>query len=152
MHIWRLSKRKYTTLDGEGARIYGGRWNSAGRPVIYTASSLSLALFEQFVRIDPGNIPDDFVSSKIEIPDDLPTEGIEYSKFPDSWREPEKFQWFRFQGDSWLEQLKTAVLIVPSVVIPLENNILINPIHTDAKNINIIEINNFVFDLRLFQQ
>lgn len=152
MHVWRLSKKKYGTLDGEGARIYGSRWNSAGRPVVYTASSLSLALLEQFVRVDPDNIPDDFASFKIEIPDDLAVERIEYNQFPANWREPENSKWFKMKGDYWLDQLKTAVLIVPSVIIPLENNQLINPRHGDFKKIKIIETTDFNFDLRLFQQ
>ncbi len=71
MRVWRLAKTDYAKLDGEGARLYGGRWNSAGKAVIYTASSLSLALLEQLVRIDPDEIPDDFVSIAIDLPDDI---------------------------------------------------------------------------------
>ncbi len=152
MHAWRLSKKKYPALDGEGAKIYGSRWNSVGKPVVYTASTLSLALLEQFVRIDPDSIPDDFASFKIRIPDDLPTEKIEYSQFPSDWREPGNSKWFKMQGDSWLERLSTAVLIVPSVIIFHENNLLINPRHADVKHVEVVEVNDFYFDLRLFQQ
>lgn len=152
MHVWRLAKRKYSLLDGEGARLFGGRWNSKGKAVVYTAHSLSLGLLEQFVRIDPDNLPEDFASFKIEIPDTISTKTIEYNQFPKDWRNVERSTWFKEQGDTWLDKLESAVLIVPSVIIPQENHYLINPLHSDSKKIKIKEINDFSLDLRLFRK
>lgn len=151
MQVWRLTKQRYAKkLDGEGARIYGSRWNSIGKPVVYTASSLSLALLEQLVRLDPDEIPDDFVSVAIEIPDSISKAHIPFNEFPNNWLESEMASWFKKQGDTWLDQQKTVALVVPSIIINEEMNILLNPLHLDIKQIKIIEIKPFSFDMRLF--
>lgn len=152
MYVYRLAKRKYDPLNGEGAKLFGQRWNSVGRAVVYTAHSLSLALLEQFVRIDPDNIPDDFVSAKIEIPDTVSFEIIEYTQFPRNWRSIECSSWFRNQGDAWLDRIGSSVLVVPSVIIPEEKNYLINPLHPQFKEIKVLEKNDFSLDLRLFRK
>lgn len=148
MRVWRLTKQRYAKkLDGEGARIYGSRWNSTGKPVVYTANSLSLALLEQLVRFDPDEIPDDFVSVSIEIPDSISKTHIHFNQFPKNWKEPEMTSWFKKKGDGWLEQQKTVALIVPSIIINEETNILLNPLHLDIKQIKILEIKPFSFDI-----
>lgn len=150
MYVWRLTKKRYAQLDGEGVRLYGSRWNSIGRPVVYTASSLSLALLEQLVRIDPDEIPNDFVSVKIEIPDNTSMDTISLASFPKNWQRSDNPLWFREKGDNWLDKQETAILIVPSAIVPEEKNILINPLHPGMKKIKIVEITPFIFDERLF--
>jgi len=76
MRVWRLAVGPHRALDGEGARIYGGRWNSPGVPVVYTATHLSLALLEQLVHVDPEDLPDAFRAFVIDLPDDIVTEVV----------------------------------------------------------------------------
>lgn len=150
MRVWRLTKQRHAKLDGEGARIYGSRWNSLGKAVVYTASSLSLALLEQLVRIDPDEIPSDFVSIAIDIPETLAMTHISLNGFPQDWRNPEQLPWFRNQGDHWLDKQETAILKVPSVIVTDEMNVLLNPMHSDIKQIKVLESKPFAFDTRLF--
>ena len=79
MIVYRLAKAAFTALDGEGARLFGGRWNSPGRPMIYTAASPSLAVLEVLVHLDlPIDLmPDDYRLLAIEIPDDAPIERLD---------------------------------------------------------------------------
>lgn len=150
MRVWRLAKASYAELDGEGARLYGGRWNSAGSALVYTASSLSLALLEQLVRIDPDEIPDDFVSIAIDLPRDFSVQMMTQDQFPAQWQKPEYLSWFRQQGDTWLKQQTSLALIVPSVIVSEETNILLNPQHPEMKKVKLAEIKPFIFDNRLF--
>lgn len=150
MQVWRLTKLRHTALDGEGARVYGGRWNSAGKAAIYTAASLSLALLEQLVRIDPDEIPDDFVSLRIEIPDDAPTTRINFQEFPPNWRRPESLYWFKERGNAWIDQQETLTMTVPSVIVPEETNIILNPSHAQIRRVKIVETKPFIFDDRLY--
>ena len=68
MELWRIARRAQVALDGEGARLYGGRWNSAGTAVVYAASHLSLAALEYLVHIDPDDAPDDLVALRLSVP------------------------------------------------------------------------------------
>ena len=150
MDVWRLTKQKYAALNGEGARLYGGRWNSVGKPMVYTSSHLSLAILEQLVRMDIDEIPEDFVSLQIKIPSKLRVSHIALNEFPANWKKHIDFTWFRQQGEQWLAKQHTAVLIVPSVVVSEETNILLNPMHVDFHKIQLVRTQAFDFDKRLF--
>lgn len=136
-------------MSGEGAKQYGGRWNSIGKPMIYTASSLSLALVEQLLRIDSDEIPDDFVRIEIKIPDSLTIDKINLHEFPRNWKTEARQSWFKEQGDTWLQKQKTAALIVPSAIVPEEMNVLLNPLYPSINKISILSIEDFIFDKRL---
>lgn len=139
MIIWRLCRRPYADLSGEGAARYGGRWNSPGHRIVYTASSAALAVLEVRVHLDlPFDLlPDDYVLVAI----DLGTLAVErVDVVPEN---PRAF------GDTWIKQARTPVLQVPSVIVQ-ETNFLLNPMHAAAGGAKIISIEPFTFDARLW--
>lgn len=148
MKAWRVAKEPFAALDGEGARLYGGRWNSPGRPLIYAAAHLSLALIEMLVRLPSGDMPDDYVQIEIAIPDDVATESP--SDLPGAPAPGSSSS--RGYGDTWLAERRTAVLLVPAVTVPQEHNVLINPLHPDARRITHTATDPVVWDQRLFQR
>lgn len=143
MHAYRLCKSRFSDLDGEGARLYGGRWNSRGNATVYTSSTLSLALLEYLVHVDPSNLPTDLVSIKIEIPDDVTAE-----TFGDDTAPPESIA--ATYGDAWIKENKALIYIVPSAIVA-EQNILLNPRHKEMRRVKIIHIKDFNFDSRLLE-
>lgn len=139
MRVVRLCKRKYGTLDGKGAAITGARWNSPGHAVAYTASCGALAVAEYLVHL--GTLPTYLVLMLIEIPDTLAIERVPSV--------PADVATSRQIGDEWLDSKSTAVLEVPSVLVPRQKNFLINPKHKLSGSIKVLEINPFAFDSRL---
>ena len=148
MIVHRLARLAHAKLDGEGARLAGGRWNSPGRPAVYASSRLSLAALELLVHTDVPLVPPDLVAFEIEIPDALDVESVALTDLPKDWRQP----WHlacRAIGDTWLAEERTAVLRVPSAVVPEEPNYIINPRHRAAKGIQVVGRRRFAFDARL---
>lgn len=141
MIVHRLAKAAHTGLDGEGARLWGGRWNSPGRAMIYTAASPSLAVLEVLVHLDlpPELAPLDYMLLAIDIPDDAPMEQL--VDLPD---QPQA------AGDDFLTRGAALVLRVPSAVVPQETNALINPRHPQAERLRLAGQEPFRFDRRLF--
>jgi RES domain-containing protein len=142
--VYRLAKAAYAALDGEGARLFGGRWNSPGRPMIYAAASASLALLEVRVHLDlPVElIPNDYRLLSIEIPDDADREQLDVA--------PAEPADCLAAGDAFLADGRALVLQVPSVVVPQERNALINPRHPDMARVRLTGNEAFVLDPRLF--
>lgn len=141
MIVHRLAKAAFTGLDGEGARLFGGRWNSPGRPMIYTAASPSLAVLEVLVHLDlpPELIPSDYRLLSIFVPDDAPLADV--AELPD---DPLSV------GDAFLALGEALVLRTPSAVVPQEHNSLINPRHPAAAGLKLAADEPFRFDPRLF--
>ncbi len=140
MLVYRLCKRHHINLDGEGAKLFGGRWNSRGIAAVYASQSLSLAVLESLVHFDFDELPDNLVWLEIEIPDSI--EVMEYKREQPSERTS------RQDGDKWLSSLKTACLVVPSVVIPIEKNVILNPGHSDMSRIKVRTCEDFQLDPR----
>jgi RES domain-containing protein len=138
---WRLCREPFADLAGEGARLYGGRWNTPGRPLVYAASSAALALLEVRVQLDlpPELLPADYVLLTIDLRD-LATETV-----PDFPPDPAAF------GDAWLRERRTPVLRVPSAIVPESTNLLLNPAHPAATEARIIGRRRFEFDRRLWR-
>lgn len=139
MRLWRVARAAFADLSGEGARLYGGRWNSPGRPVVYAAENPALAILEVRVHLDlaPELIPDDYVLIEIE----TGTASISEGEDP---REP------RALGDAWLGAGETALLKVPSFIAPRSANVLVNPRHRDAASVVVVGTQPFDFDRRLW--
>jgi RES domain-containing protein len=137
---WRICRRPFADLSGEGARLYGGRWNSPGRPLIYAAETAALAVLEVRVHLDLDwdLLPDDYVLVSIDTG----------SLTPQTIDDPSGDS--RAIGDGWLTSRRSALLRAPSRIVPESYNILINPAHPDAASITQIAIRSFVFDKRLW--
>lgn len=151
MIVWRLAKARHSELDGEGARRRGARWNPRGMAMVYAASTLSLAALEVLVHTDVSQAPEDLIATPIEIPDSILHEEIAESSLLRNWREtppPERLQAIGFE---WKKRGSSAALGVPSVVIPSEQNWLLNPDHPDFKKIVPGKPQPFHFDPRLWK-
>jgi RES domain-containing protein len=153
LNLWRISKRKYaaTAFNGEGARRFGGRWNSRGRSVVYTSATLSLAALETFVHIEISDAGNLFVYIRAEIPEEIQMETLALSQLPPNWRNLPAPSALSEVGDKWFDEEKTAILVVPSAVIPVENNYLINPLHPDFSKIQIHPPQPFELDPRMWK-
>jgi RES domain-containing protein len=151
MRLWRICRRSYAAgaFSGEGARLYGGRWNNQGISIVYASTSLALAAVETFVNLDPKLQPDDLVSIEAQLPEDVAFERLELGRLPRRWYErPESLRDF---GDEWIRRAATVALHVPSAAIRGEWNVLINPSHQDFYRIRIQAPKRFVFDSRMFR-
>ncbi|WP_425390891.1 RES family NAD+ phosphorylase [Ekhidna sp.] len=144
MIVFRLTLPKYANdLSGMEAALYGGRWNSIGNFVLYTAQTSSLSILEHLVHIT-GADSIKYMLTKIEVTGGI--NEITMDDLPDNWQENEKIT--NSIGDEWTKKMSTPLLKVPSVINPLECNYLINPNHPDLK----MEIMNqewFIYDRRL---
>jgi len=135
-------------LSGEGARLHGGRWNEKRVPVIYAAQSRALAALESLVHFPIVLAPRDLSICQITLPDDVPVTKLRKSALPDDWKANPPEAGTMQIGTKWALAGKTLLLIVPSVVVPDENNVLINPQHRDFRRIK-KRIEPFEFDPRL---
>ena len=149
MRVWRIARQRYLSLDGEGARLNGGRWNREGIPVVYASSTLSLAALEYLVHVDVEDVPADLCALEIDIPDDALVEDVELSSLPDDWNRVEDHPACTARGDEWVSRGAALALRVPSAVIPAEVNVLLNPRHPDMQRVRVISIETFAFDRRL---
>lgn len=149
MHVWRITRRAHQALDGEGARLSGGRWNSEGVPLVYTSATLSLAALEYLAHVDVEDVPADLVALEIEVPDDTTAETLSVEALPEEWNRAEGHPACVEAGDGWARAGRTLRLGVPSAVIPHEANVLLNPKHAEAVRLRVVSARDFVFDLRL---
>ena len=148
---WRITTARFadTAFSGEGARLYGGRWNPKGWEVVYTAESQSLALLELMVQDDP--LRAHYVLMSAEIPADLAQTRIEAAQLPPDWRTIGARDVLQDLGTAWLQAAATAVLSVPSAVVPAERNYLLNPRHPDFAHIRIGPPQSLQTDTRLLR-
>jgi RES domain-containing protein len=140
MRVWRVCRRPFADLSGEGARLYGGRWNSPGRPMVYAAESAALAVLEVRVHLDLDwrVLPDDYVLMAIETGDIVAETLAETPADP------------RAAGDAWLASGRSALLRAPSLIVPESANVLVDPAHRDAAQLAVASIKPFAFDARLW--
>jgi RES domain-containing protein len=148
VETFRITGSQFADLSGEGGMYASGRWHTRGHPIIYTGGSRSLAILEKLVHTDTEDMPDDQVLITVHIPDELAIDAISPSSIPASWTAPLHPACIAL-GDAWLQGTQTAVLRVPSAIVPEESNYLINPLHADAGKITIKDIRPFHFDERL---
>ena len=152
MLVWRITRAGHTALDGEGARRIGGRWNSPGVAVVFTATHLSLAALEYLVHIDIDEVPDDLVALGIEVPEDAGERHLDAEGLPSNWRMVLQSEECRAIGDAWAKGQKSLLLRVPSVIIPEEDNLIINPTHPRAAELRIVSERRFSYDPRLLDR
>jgi RES domain-containing protein len=146
MIAFRIADRRHPIFDPTGARLTGGRWNSPGRGVIYAAQTFAGALLEVLVHQNLGEVPSKHAMVRVDIPDDLKIESIETG-----WAMTDLIRSREFR-DRWLEERRTAVLLVPSVVLRgREKNVVLNPNHLDFQSIKVTAPEPVVWDPRLFR-
>ncbi|HXW83614.1 MAG TPA: RES family NAD+ phosphorylase [Candidatus Binataceae bacterium] len=152
MRFWRICRRRYAAraATGEGARLYGGRWNSRGVSVVYASSSLALAAIETFVNLEPKFLPKDLVSTEGQIPDDVEIARLDLKRLPKNWRRSRDESLQRL-GDEWIVASKTVALTVPSAPIANEWNVLLNPAHQDFRRVSFEQPRPFQFDPRMLR-
>jgi RES domain-containing protein len=144
MVLWRISR--HLDLSGRGGVIFPGRWHHAGAPVVYLAESPAGALVEACVHTSASDIPPSYTLLKIAYPDLKPDE-IAKDKLGDEWLE--RVEITRSIGSDWLKSRSSALLRVPSALVPETVNYLLNPVHPDARRFQIKKSFVYPFDVRL---
>jgi RES domain-containing protein len=150
--VWRLTPPEFhTELDGEGARLFGGRWNSPGLRALYTSSHLSLSVLETYVNIPlllRSSLPV-YQAVGISIPDTAGTVRVSPAQFAKLLTTSDPVAASRSIGDDWITRRDNLVLQAPSVLVPEEDNLIINPEHPAASDVRIVSARAFQFDPRL---
>jgi RES domain-containing protein len=149
MFLWRISN--HATLDGRGGLLASARWHTQGRPIVYLAETPSGALTEVLVHLelDPADLPDSYRLLKAEVPDTLAIRKLKATELPENWKE--HLVVTRTIGDEWLLQEETALLRVPSAIVPETFNVLLNPLHSEAKQVRVLWHRKYPWDQRLFE-
>lgn len=144
---YRIVKEKHAhrAFDGEGARLYGGRWNSQGAAVVYTSDSLALCCLEVSVNLPSYEVLKDFVYFKLSFDEKF----VRDADLQDGWNDRPISKVSQGIGDNWIRERDSAVLRVPSVIIPEGNNYLINFNYQDSNQIKIGDPISLDFDPRL---
>lgn len=153
IEAWRITKRRYAAqaFDGEGARRFGGRWSSVGHRAVYASESLALATLELLVHLESSALLGAYVAIPLRIPPRL-VEQVRTKQLPEDWRSYPAPVALQRLGNAWLDSGKSAVLRVPSVIVPTEFNYLLNPGHKDFSKIHVGEARPFALDGRLLKR
>lgn len=149
---WRISPAEYrsTAFSGEGAKEYGGRFNSVGTPIIYTAGSLALAMLELLVRVNSRRRLQNRVCLPVQFRDTHVAE--QAAELPDDWDARPYTAASQQMGDAWIQSERSLVLRVPSVVVPQEPNYLINPRHPHFDELEFGDPTPLQLDPRLYAE
>jgi len=149
MRLWRIAN--YTDLNGDGGSISSGRWHSQGQKIVYLAESPAAALLERLVHleIDTSEIPIGYQLIAIDAPDHIGFDAIASDDLPTNWRSDDDGT--RATGDRWLRANRTALLRVPSAIVPHTWNWLLNPLHPDAGKVRVKDVIRAPFDRRLLR-
>lgn len=146
---WRIADGRFDPFSPVGASLVGGRWNSPGLGVIYASRSYAGAMLECLAHAGIGRVPRTHVAVEIAIAEAVSVERHDETSLPAGWEHAD-LRVARAFGDSWIRELRTAVLVVPSVVARREGNVLINPKHSDFSGIVAGRPEPVVWDARLF--
>jgi RES domain-containing protein len=154
MMVWRICRAPYAAeaFSGEGARRFGGRWNSRGVPMVYTSTSLSLAAIELFIHLEPGQAPSDLVYVSAELPAGEPARNLQVPDLPADWWTDNLLSSTQELGDAWIQSVSSLAMLVPSVPIRSEWNVLLNPLHSQMNELKVDPPQEFIFDARMFQE
>lgn len=148
---WRIVKERFaaTAFDGEGARLYGGRWNSPGRPVVYLGCTPAIAALEILAHNARLNLLEtSYVIVEARVPDDAVLD-LGPAGLPEGWNDPADPGAAARVGDAWLDSRASLALRVPSAVLPLEFNLVLNVGHPRMGEVEVGEPLPFRFDPRL---
>jgi RES domain-containing protein len=144
MRVWRVCKRRHAAFDGQGARLAGGRWNHPGTAIVYAFETVSLATLELLVQLGGHELPDDMVVTSAEIPDSVFRFRLDANVPEQAWRLYPAPTDLCNVGTGWVTDRKSAVLVVPSAIVPGERTYLLNPAHRDFREIKVYAPEPFV--------
>ncbi len=155
MRLYRIGPARYLeNYRGLGASYQdGARWNNPGLPILYFGASASVAMLEMANYLpSPRLVPDDYRLGVYEIDDDVAVQSWSVADLPEQWNTYPHQAETQQLGSQWLTDMRSALLLVPSAAVPggLENNILVNPLHPDAKGITLVASQDKLFSDRLF--
>lgn len=151
MELFRITQEKFVNdLSGNGARLFGGRWNSEGYYALYTSGTRSLALLEVLAHT-PAKMLDskNYQLITLSVPDNEVKFRTELGMLPHGWDAPDTRPVTRRIGDQFLKDKKHLLLAVPSVILPEELNYVLNPLHADMKKLKIVHQRIIRFDKRV---
>lgn len=149
MLLWRISN--HATLVGEGGLIASARWHTQGHPILYLAETPAGALVEVLVHLelDPAHMPRSYKLLKAEAPNDISRQEIGKAVLAQNWTQDPLAT--RTLGDEWLRSRATALLRVPSAIVPETFNLLLNPHHPEAGRVRIVSHRDYPWDKRLLE-
>lgn len=149
MIVYRIGRTKYARdLTGEGARLNGGRWNHKLTPCIYTSQSRSLAVLEYTVNINIDDIPRALSLTTIKIPD-IKILALSIAELPGNWRDAPAPASTKDFVTELLKESNYASIKIPSAIIPDEYNFLLNPLHAESPKFSIVDVQDFIYDVRI---
>jgi RES domain-containing protein len=149
MQLFRIAKAKYIRdLSGEGAYLYGGRWNSPGTRMLYTASNRALAQIETLVHVSLANLPKDLHIATLSLPDRY-IQALDPKRWPSNWDSIVPQQKSQILGDEWIESGLSLAMAVPSAAVKGESNVLINPRHRHIGKLKIEQVEALEYDERI---
>lgn len=152
MLLYRIAKTSYVRdLAGFGAKLYGGRWNHRGTAVIYTSETRALATIEYLVHVSMQTIPRDLSMAVLEVPDDSTSERVPAQSLPKNWRDFPAPPDLADLGTQWAQSQRSPLLIVPSVVVTKEYNVLLNPLHPEMERVVLRTVETYEMDHRLLR-
>jgi RES domain-containing protein len=151
MRFWRLS-HPGVALDRmcAGTARYGGRWNPIGVPALYASASIGLCALEKFVHIGPAPAPQ-LMLVAVDVPNHTSFFRPAENQLPSGWANLPASAAAQLFGAAWLSGKTELGMFVPSVLVPEESNLVINPGHTDFSRVTLTVIRPFSFDLRMFK-
>jgi RES domain-containing protein len=147
---WRITRKKYLNqaFSGEGAKIWGGRWNPAGYPAVYCAENLSLTILELIVHLEDDIDIESFAAIPVSF-DSTAVQSLDLSQLPEAWDHLPISPASMEVGRQWLDEKKFLALQVPSIIVPIESNYILNPLHPDFSRVEIGEPQGIRFDPRI---
>jgi RES domain-containing protein len=145
MVLWRISRHR--DLKGEGGLRAPGRWHLRGRPIVYLAETPAGALLKICVHTSANDIPGSFTLLRIAVPKEVSYERLDHAKLPGDWIDNAEVT--REVGSAWLRSSRSALLCVPSALVPETFNVLLNPLHRDAGLLQIVSAHAYPFDPRI---
>jgi RES domain-containing protein len=146
-----LSKAEFAAdLSGYGAELSGGRWNSKGTPLLYTCVSQSLCVLEIAVRLSVIDVPDGLKLVTIKIKDSIIGK-VEEKQLPKDWQKFPHLRATQIFGDELISTSKNKAFLIPSAIVPAEHNLIVNPKNITKKEIEIVSIDDFYIDERLYR-
>ncbi len=146
--VWRIARKPYALdRDGAGAKEAGGRWNRPGTGVVYAGASVSVVALEKFVHL-VGVVPADLVLVRLDLPENFSEEVLDQP--PRGWNLTPPEAVSMDLGTIWAQEKRSLALKVPSVLVPEEYNILLNPEHTEFSEVLMTIVRPFAYDLRMY--